>query len=365
MLNHLFINILLLISFTFVGGHIAKELPEKISAKWVHSVLLGASGGALGILMMIYSIQVVGTNTLLDLRSLAVVMISSIGGFTATSITGVILALYRIGHYGLNQSSIFGVIHICLYITIFHLINKKIKSPAKNWFVKLVAVIAILVSTFLYLLRNVENNYLIIAFFTVVVLGTGTLEYYLLKYAKHSNELYRIYKNDSTNDFLTGLNNTRQFDKLLNSSFERAIQNNEKLSCLMIDIDHFKKVNDTYGHAVGDIVLKELAEILKANCRSFDFIGRVGGEEFCILLLDCPLERSFEIGSRIRNAVKDCKISIGEGRTISITVSVGIASYPETVDNLEEIKHKADMALYKAKHTGRDRVCNHVQCIEI
>jgi diguanylate cyclase len=227
----------------------------------------------------------------------------------------------------------------------------------------LAITVFILTTTFIYLLNDVENQYLIIFNFSLVIIFSGILEYFLLKYAKRANELYRVYQTDSTKDFLTGLNNTRQFDKLLNMSFERAIGNNEKLSCLMVDIDHFKKVNDTYGHASGDLVLKELADILNKSCRSFDFVGRVGGEEFCLLLLDCPADRSFEIGMRIRNYVKEHKFSVGDNKVINITVSIGTATYPDTVESLEEILEKADIGLYKAKQSGRDRVCDYLQCI--
>lgn len=113
---------------------------------------------------------------------------------------------------------------------------------------------------------------------------------------------------------------------MLNLTFERAIENNEQLSCLMVDIDHFKNINDTYGHASGDIVIKELAHILTKNCRLFDIIGRVGGEEFCILLLN-------------------------------------IAVYPYTTLNLENIKQLADSALYMAKNSGRNKVCDYSACI--
>lgn len=363
MIDNLFVNTLLLISFTFVGGHIAREMSEKLKTKLVSEIILGIAGGALGVLMMVYSIQVNGTSTLLDLRALAIMMISSIGGFISTLTAGFVIAIYRVGHYGVNQASILGLVHICLYITLFSIVNKKTKAPGRNWFTKLAIIVHILDTTFLYLLKDVKNQYLIILSFSLVVIGAGILEYFLLKYVRHSNELYKIYKIDSTKDFLTGLNNARQFDKLLNTSFERALENNEKLSCLMIDIDHFKKVNDTYGHAIGDLVLKELADILNKNCRAFDYVGRVGGEEFCVLLLDCPPDRSYEIAMRMRNSVKEHKFYISSDKYINITVSIGTATYPDTVASLDEILHKADIGLYKAKQSGRDRVCNHMECI--
>ncbi|MBB6218126.1 diguanylate cyclase [Anaerosolibacter carboniphilus] len=357
MVNDLFINVLLLISFTSVSGHILKEVPESLINKTYWKVLIGIGGGILGILMMVYTIQVVGTNTLLDLRALSMIMVSSMGGLISTIVTGFIIVLYRVGYFGINQSSVFAVVHICLYVVSFHIINKKFKTYEQNWFVKLAVALVILVTTFLYLLRNIEGHYLMIFKFAIVVVCAGTLEYYLLKYTQRSNALYRIYRKDSTKDFLTGLNNTRSFDNLLNISFNRVKENSEKLSCLMIDIDHFKKVNDTFGHPVGDVVLREFADILKKNCRNFDIVGRVGGEEFCVLLLDCDRTRSFEIGMRIRDAVKEHKFPIGNDNVIKISVSIGVATYPDTVGRLEEIMEKADVALYKAKQTGRDKVC--------
>ena len=363
MVNDLFINILLLISCTFVGGHISREVPENFTDKIYGKILIGIGGGVLGILMMVYTIQVVGTNTLLDLRALSMIMISSVGGLIPTMITGFMIILYRVGFYGINQSSIFAMVHICLYIISFHLINRKIKSYGKNWFAKLGVALFILLSTFFYLLRNVEGHHAIIFKFALVVICAGTLEYYLIIYARRSNELYRIYKKDSAQDFLTGLNNTRSFENFLNSSINRVKENNEKLSCLMIDIDDFKQINDTFGHTAGDAVLRDLADILKKNCRSFDVIGRVGGEEFCVLLLDCDKTRSFEISMRIRNAIKAHRFMIKDHKVIKITVSIGVATYPDTVERLEEIKEKADSGLYKAKRSGRDKVCDNFHCM--
>lgn len=361
MFDQLLINTLLLISFTFIGEHISNELSERLVNRFYGRVVLGIGGGVLGSLMIIYTIQVIGTNTLLDLRILSVIIVSSLGGFTSSAIAGAIMTVYRIGFFGVNQSSIFALIQICLCIIFFHIIDKKTEMHWKSWFAKLCVSVFILISTYAYLLRKVESSHVIILNFILVFIGTGTIEYFLLEYSRRSNELFKMYKKDSTKDFLTGLNNTRYFNKLLNMSFYRAIERREKLSCLMIDIDHFKRVNDTYGHAIGDIVLKELAKVLKKNCRTFDILGRVGGEEFCILLLDCSMDQAFEIAERIRRLVKEHKFLIEDDKFTNITVSIGIATYPDTALNLEELKEKADAALYIAKQTGRDKVCKRYQ----
>jgi diguanylate cyclase len=358
MLNDLFINTLLLISFTFIGGHITRELPKNFRKSIFGKIMLGVSGGLVAVLMMVYAIEFPDTTTLLDLRVLSLIIISSIGGIIPTAIAAVIITVYRISRFGINFPSIIAIVNNCLYILFFYIINKKIYSSWKNWFTKLAVTVVILSCTFLYLLRNLENSYEKTFIFILVFVSAGTLEYFLYIYADYSNELYRKYKKDATIDFLTGLNNRRSFDDLLKRNFENALENKDRLSCLMIDIDYFKNINDTYGHTVGDLILKELTEILEKNCRNFDIIARVGGEEFCVLLLDCDKSRAYEIGMRIRNAVKNHNFYINERDFINITVSIGLSTYPDTVDNLEELMFEADSALYAAKKTGRDRVCD-------
>lgn len=358
LLNGLFVNILLLISFVFVGGHIIKDVPKNIMSSIYGELLLGIAGGLLGILLMVYTIPILGTQTILDLRVLAILMVSWLGGLIPITVTSAIIAAYRVAHYGINISSITAGIQIAAIAISVIVINRKVAKESLKWFSKLLISLIILIITLGYLLINVENFLIIILQYAIVYLAAGVLVYILLNYVKTSNDLYKMYRKDSTKDFLTGLNNTRQFDKLLNEAYKRAIANSEKLSCLMIDIDHFKRVNDTYGHAIGDIVLKELADILKIKCRTFDIVGRIGGEEFCVLLPDCPKDHAAEVAWRIRDAVRTHAIHIGQGRNINITISIGVSTFPDTVPDVNYLKEKADVALYTAKQSGRDKVCD-------
>ncbi|WP_438650823.1 GGDEF domain-containing protein [Romboutsia sp.] len=245
---------------------------------------------------------------------------------------------------------------------IFKIINDRLKNQFVKWFLKLIMVLLVSNVSLLYLLWDNEIIKETLVTFSITLLSVGSLEFFLLEYVRRSNEALRMYKENSTKDHLTGLNNTRNFDTLTNYSFNAALESNEKLSCLMIDIDHFKRVNDTYGHAVGDIVLKELAGILIKSCRTFDIVGRVGGEEFCVILLDSSIERSFEIGLRIKNTVKEHDFPIGNNQNINITVSVGISTFPDTIADPEYLKQEADKALYLAKQSGRNKVCNKIEC---
>jgi diguanylate cyclase len=354
---------LLLIAITFIGGHILKEIPKKMVSTLYGKILLGVVGGLMGVLLMIYTIEVKGTTTILDLRVFAIMIVSYIGGIVPTIVSGIIIGGYRAVYFGINESAIAAVIQIILYIISFHIADIKIKSECKKWVVKTLISLIILIPTFYYLLSIVVNVKVICFGLSLLIIFTSIVEYLLLDYVHKSNELYREYKKESTKDFLTDLYNTRQFDKILNLAFDRVLISNEKLSCLMIDIDHFKKVNDTYGHATGDVVLKELAQVLRKNCREFDIVGRVGGEEFCVLLLDSPKDQTFEIALRINDAVEKHKYTIGENEFIKITVSIGVAMYPDESVNLKGIKETADMDLYKAKQNGRNKVYHRGICI--
>lgn len=126
---------------------------------------------------------------------------------------------------------------------------------------------------------------------------------------------------------------------------------------MAIDIDFFKKVNDTYGHAAGDAVLKQLGEVLLRACRGVDFVARVGGEEFAIILPDCDGSQAVEIGERVRRGVEMHSFILPDEKMINITVSIGACCYPDSVEEIDEVKKRADDALYRAKHEGRNRVC--------
>lgn len=357
MLNDFFINTLLLISFTFILGHILKDIPQELLRRFCGKILLGMIGGLLGILLMLYSIKVDNTNTLLDLRVFSILMVSYVGGLIPSIVSGIIIGGYRSVYLGVNISSIIAIYQIILYIIAFALIDKKIRTGWKRWAYKNLIAFIILILPFFYLLKDVIGYKLIIFKFSLLMIVAGVLEFFLLEYVSSSNELYRRYKKESTRDFLTGIYNRRYFDKMFNVASKKAIENNTKLSCLMIDIDHFKSVNDTYGHAIGDVVIKKVADILVSVCRTFDIIGRVGGEEFCILLIDCPKKYSMDVAVRIRNAIREEKIYIGPNKYIKITVSIGVASYPDSLTDVGQLKEMADIALYNAKHSGRDKVC--------
>ena len=157
-------------------------------------------------------------------------------------------------------------------------------------------------------------------------------------------------------DGLTGLNNRRHFLVLANNEWARFQRYKRPLALLMTDIDKFKSVNDTYGHDVGDEVIKGVAGVLQASKRTTDIVGRLGGEEFALVLPEATLESAVQAAERFRQLVANRVISAGDQR-VPVTISLGVASADEQTTGIEEMLKQSDVALYEAKHTGRDRVC--------
>ncbi|CAM2063850.1 Diguanylate cyclase [Sulfidibacter corallicola] len=157
-----------------------------------------------------------------------------------------------------------------------------------------------------------------------------------------------------TSDSLTGLLNHSTVKQRLASSLKIADRNNKPLTFAMLDLDHFKTVNDTYGHAVGDRVLKSLACLLRQRLRRSDIIGRYGGEEFAVILLDTDAERAFHVMDEIRRNFARINHD-ADGVSFHVTFSCGLACFPNHQD-LEELCMAADQALYAGKHQGRNRI---------
>ncbi|MEM5493926.1 GGDEF domain-containing protein [Hoeflea sp. AS16] len=156
-------------------------------------------------------------------------------------------------------------------------------------------------------------------------------------------------------DGLTGMYNRRYFDEALAEYLEAFGQIKKPIGMVILDLDHFKKVNDTHGHDVGDEVLRQVAECLKIFTRYHDVLARLGGEEFAILSPNITESQLYSLSDRIRQAVSELKITNGNV-TLKVTVSAGLAVW-DGIETGEELYRRADKQLYEAKRQGRNRVC--------
>lgn len=180
---------------------------------------------------------------------------------------------------------------------------------------------------------------------------------------KHKRHYDRLLKNYEYNlalalvDPLTGAFNRRYLDAHLPRMMARSTSHLKPLSALMIDIDYFKKINDTYGHAAGDIVLKEVVNRITNGLRPSDLVSRLGGEEFAIIMPETSLASAQAIGERLLKRLAATPVAITKDKSISMTVSIGCACLRENDDNaVETLLRRADLALYQAKENGRNRV---------
>jgi len=158
-------------------------------------------------------------------------------------------------------------------------------------------------------------------------------------------------------DAMTGLYNRRFMEMHLEKLTSEAIENNKKLSLIITDIDYFKSINDTYGHDVGDLIIREFGKVVEKNIREFDLACRFGGEEFVILLPDTDLRVACYVAERMRQIVASFPININQKpHVIGLTISLGIAALSSDIKSGDELMKKADNALYKAKRTGRNKI---------
>ncbi len=166
--------------------------------------------------------------------------------------------------------------------------------------------------------------------------------------------LYGQVQESATHDGLTGLLVRRTFQERLQEEVERALRQSAPVTFLMVDLDRFKQVNDTYGHLVGDVVLREVATLIRGSVREMDLVGRYGGEEFGVLLPAADRELGIQIAERIRRTIESTPIRAYD-EEIHVTVSVGVALVPLQASEAEELVEKADQAMYRAKEMGRNR----------
>lgn len=169
-------------------------------------------------------------------------------------------------------------------------------------------------------------------------------------------QLMRRYENLAVTDGLTGLLNHRRTQDVLRAEMSRATRYGRPLSVMMIDVDGFKGFNDTYGHPQGDVLLRLMATLLRTNTRSVDHVGRYGGEEFLVILPETTSEDAYYLAERMRHVIETAGFPTGRDESVVMTVSVGVASFPEDAANAGDLVQRADEAMYQAKRSGKNRV---------
>jgi diguanylate cyclase len=360
MLTSLFANFCILVTFVFLSGSLSRRYNfSSGTMSPLASVLAGLMFGVFGMILMSYSFPV-GPGTYANLRHLAMIIAGAYLGWLPAAVCAVLLSVSRVIFYDITYNSVSAAITLLLCGACCSWISLLSWSRLRKMTVSNLICMAVV---FVLLLNNLGSLEAVMQFFPlelVTSLATGLIIYYVAEYIQRSNELFNHLEVRATTDFLTGLNNRQQFQRHLEDELIRATQQQECVSLLAVDIDHFKTINDTYGHPAGDEILVQLARRLFDNARPNDIVSRNGGEEFSVLMPDCTLEKAEQAGERIRAAVDQEMFVLPNGLRVAVTISVGAASCPHVLGaaGIRLLPHHADQALYQAKNTGRNRVCS-------
>lgn len=171
--------------------------------------------------------------------------------------------------------------------------------------------------------------------------------------AINNAHLHQAMANQAMSDFLTGLPNRRALDARLENDVQRAVRYNHKFAVLMMDLDGFKTINDTYGHSVGDEILHQFAQFLDKSQRSSDFLARYGGDELLMILPETDIEAAISVTDHIKKRMNDFEFSLPDGTTRNLSLTGGIAIYPTHAESASDLLRAADEALYRAKRKAR------------
>lgn len=355
MLRDIFVNVSILVSCLFIAHQFYHKYIVTLDSPRQIKALYGIGHAIMGIILMEFSISV-SDELSVDLRGVPVMLSALYGGLGTSLLTSLLIALARMIMLGWTVDSFLtGATLLVLGLGCGLISQLKLKIWSKWLLMQLLGVV--LVTTLIYVPMGLTVPLGTYALCWIGVLLGNIIANMSTLYLRKSNMLFQQYKEDSTKDPLTGLNNVRYFFHMLRRFASSAEQSNTRLAMLLVDIDHFKDINDSYGHPAGDYVLKEIGKLLSQSCRSYDVVSRNGGEEFSILLPGCSPERALEIAERVRAGVEKREFIVESGQHVQLTVSIGASIFEGTSMSVEKLIRITDQALYRAKRNGRNQIC--------
>jgi len=314
-------------------------------------LLVGCIAGVIGALLVFNSISY--DIAKIDLRLAAFVTAYLYGGWVSGGITVLFVIGARFiitppgGYEGLLLATL-----ICVALLVTAEVYRRFAARRLKDYLILLGVGIAYSLPALYLLTDTMERFLSIAFVYIIVnLVGGYVTYRFLQELRKHFVFVQTQQELALTDGLTQLGNRRKLDETLAS----YAQQGTAFSVLILDLDHFKAVNDTYGHEGGDVVLRQLSHLLESNCPEKGITGRYGGEEFVLLLPNIPLKQAERLGERIRSACADQHFVYRDHPVFHVTLSLGVASSDQASTVFEAVQ-KADLALYEAKQSGRNRV---------
>lgn len=357
MMIELINNLTLTSTFLFLGNLLLNKIRSGLSEKkWVFSYISGILYGIFGLVLVFWSVHIRGSELHIDLRALAVVGAVYTIGRVAGLISGLIIITGRIFLFDSDNIDVLIVstsIIAIAWILSAILLTRDHRMSLTRWLIIIFCSMILPCVLFYFTLEERILSQLIMIL--VVFLVGGLFTYIILVYLTRSNHLFLLLKELANRDHLTGLHNPRAFDALFEETLNYSKNKQKNFSLLMLDIDHFKSINDTYGHSGGDAVLSQIGELLQEFVRSGDSCARKGGEEFVIILNHCGREHAQRLAEKLRAVIENNTFVLPDNHTLMLTVSIGVVTFPDTKPAI--MLDKVDQALYEAKRQGRNKVC--------
>ena len=349
----LFVNMAIITSLIMFANMLMQG--KYLSLTKTNIIRNGILSGIFGCLLMLFSVSITDT-VIIDFRSIPVLIMALYVAPLAAIESALVIGFFRIAFFGISQASIFSLLAITLVGIFCSLIGRTSLPLKMKWPLSVIVVNSITGFSIYRVIADQQNRWNILLVYWLGMILISTFLYFFMGTLVRYNQKVDQYKEEAERDFLTGLKTPRQFERTFNEILESAESQELSVALLYIDIDHFKSINDRYGHACGDAVLKELGKMFRRMVRSQDIVSRKGGEEFVMLLVNCTLAQAEVAAERFRKNVEATGFKCHSDHPVRITLSIGVAAMPDTTKDKAQLMQLADRALYRAKQTGRNRV---------
>lgn len=357
LLENLIINLSLVISMVFIFMKLRWGRNQQLFPVEFSVFLDGLCGGIMGIVLMNFSIEL-AQDTIVDFRYIPIILMVHFVGNGAGLITALVIGFGRF-IFGISLSGVLTFIISLVLLAGLILIKKYMETEER---LLLKATIMSVFATVMYIaayIVSVPDIHLFSIFmleFSIFSVVGGISAVFLMNYLRTSEYLLRKYEIESSIDFLTGLKNVRKFNQILGYYYSKSRAKGTDLSIAMIDIDHFKLINDEYGHAAGDFVLMEMSRLFEEVLSKDGYVFRKGGEEFAVVFPTVHFKEAVSLMERCRTVVENHPFEIDEYTKVFASISIGISKYPSAADTVEQLIERADEKLYMAKRKGRNIV---------
>lgn len=350
-------NITFLMSGFYLLGKLSSQ-PITQDSKQSLRILYGLCLSVLAIVLMQMTIEP-APGILVDLRHIPVIVAAYFAGPLPTFIVTVAIIVYRF-----TISTNFAAYAACFFIISLavgiSLIVKLMPLYSKKTFMTVTLYATLLHAVILgIVLRDTGQIVEILSVITPASFVSSWLTLLIIQDIRMTKLALRTFQHKAQIDFLTGLHNSRAFSDYLTDIKRQSIFNEQQVALVMIDIDHFKSVNDTYGHEAGDDVLRQFSKRLRDGVGDTGYLSRNGGEEFSLIITNLALTRVLTLAEELRERIETAPFTTQTGQTLHVTASFGVASFEETTANIDHLVRHADQALYASKQSGRNQVTLH------